>query len=328
MYGLVTLRTAFMVCVPLFIILTGYLMSKKELCRKYYKGIVKTISIYVLASICCILFSIFYQHQEVSFKEAIFKIFNFTGASYSWYVNMYIGLFLLIPFLNILWKGIKDKRGKLALIVSLLICCTLPSILNIFDFFTPGFWQNPQISTTYNNLVPNWWTAIYPIAYYFIGAYLKEFDIKIKISKNILFFILSVLLFGLFNYYRSYSDVFQWGTYNGWGGFQNVIMSVLFFSILLHLDLKRLPRILKVIIMKVSEISLGIYLVSSIFDQYAYPQLIEQVSSIPDRIKYYPFIVPFVFVSSAVLSQILMWIHDGGSWLLTAASRKLIKKSE
>ena len=33
------LRTAFMVCVPLFLMLTGYLMNRKTLSLKYYKGI-------------------------------------------------------------------------------------------------------------------------------------------------------------------------------------------------------------------------------------------------------------------------------------------------
>lgn len=32
-----------MVCVPLFIMLTGYLMCQKELNKKYYKGIIKTL---------------------------------------------------------------------------------------------------------------------------------------------------------------------------------------------------------------------------------------------------------------------------------------------
>ena len=35
MYCMVIMRTFFMICVPLFLILTGFLMSKKELNRKY-----------------------------------------------------------------------------------------------------------------------------------------------------------------------------------------------------------------------------------------------------------------------------------------------------
>ena len=45
-----------MICVPLFLLLTGYLMKNKELSIKYYKGIGNTLFVYVLASIACVLF--------------------------------------------------------------------------------------------------------------------------------------------------------------------------------------------------------------------------------------------------------------------------------
>lgn len=52
------LRTAFITCVPLFLMLTGYLMNKKELTLSYYKGIKRTYCIYVLVCICCLLFNV------------------------------------------------------------------------------------------------------------------------------------------------------------------------------------------------------------------------------------------------------------------------------
>ena len=41
MYISTVFRTLFMICVPLFLLLTGYLMNKKELSKKYYGGIKK-----------------------------------------------------------------------------------------------------------------------------------------------------------------------------------------------------------------------------------------------------------------------------------------------
>lgn len=46
-----TMRNFFMICVPLFLILTGFLMNKKVVSRKYYSGLKKTYITYVLASI-------------------------------------------------------------------------------------------------------------------------------------------------------------------------------------------------------------------------------------------------------------------------------------
>ena len=109
-----------MICVPLFIILTGYLMSSKKWSGKYYLGIVKTLGIYVLASILCIIYKVHVLNTEITVKNAIFSILDFTGANYSWYIEMYIGLFLLIPFLNAMLRGLETRKAKLALVLTLI----------------------------------------------------------------------------------------------------------------------------------------------------------------------------------------------------------------
>ena len=54
MLVMVIMRTLFMTCIPLFLMLTGYLMNKKKLNLKYFKGIIKTLTIYILAKILII----------------------------------------------------------------------------------------------------------------------------------------------------------------------------------------------------------------------------------------------------------------------------------
>ena len=109
-YLMTLIRSFFMVCVPLFIILTGYLKNKKSLSKKYYLGIVKIIAIYLIVSIICLIFKRVYLLEEISFKTAIKQILNFSAAPYSWYVEMYIGLFLLIPFLNLIFNNLKNQK--------------------------------------------------------------------------------------------------------------------------------------------------------------------------------------------------------------------------
>lgn len=65
MWILCILRTGFITCVPLFLMLTGYLMNKKELSLVYYKGIQKTYCIYVLISIACLIFRTVYKHEVI-----------------------------------------------------------------------------------------------------------------------------------------------------------------------------------------------------------------------------------------------------------------------
>lgn len=143
MYLMVFMRTTFMICVPLFLLITGYLMNHKELNAKYYHGIIHTLQIYIISMVLCILFERFYLHENLSIKYAIFSILG-GDIAYSWYVEMYIGLFLLIPFLNILYHGLETQKRKRVLIVTLLFCTAFPSLFNIFDLFNLDFWIHPS----------------------------------------------------------------------------------------------------------------------------------------------------------------------------------------
>ncbi len=207
------MRTTFMICVPLFLLITGYLMNSKELNVKYYHGIIHTLQIYIVSTILCILFERYYLHNNLSIKYAVFSIFG-GDIAYSWYVEMYIGLFLLIPFLNILYHGLETQKRKQFLIITLLFCTACPSLLNIFDLFNSDFWIRPSVSSTYVTLLPDWWTMLYPITYYYIGAYIKEYDIKLSTRKTIFLLLGSLTIFSVFNIYRSYPDTFVSGAYN------------------------------------------------------------------------------------------------------------------
>lgn len=128
------MRTAFMICVPLFLLITGYLMNSKELNVKYYHGIIHTLQIYIVSTILCILFERYYLHNNLSIKYAVFSIFG-GDIAYSWYVEMYIGLFLLIPFLNILYHGLETQKRKQFLIVTLLFLYSLSfRVIYLCDF--------------------------------------------------------------------------------------------------------------------------------------------------------------------------------------------------
>ncbi len=315
------MRTGFMVCVPMFIMLTGYLMNRKKLTPGYYMGIVKTYSIYLLASLACIL----YKHVVLDYhyvpRTVLFGILDFTGANYSWYIEMYIGLFLLIPFLNLMYNGLTSKKQKLVLCATLLVLTSVPSVVNIFNFYVKGWWKTPILSTEYQFILPDWWTTIYPITYYMLGAYLHEFPLKLKKRWNLALLFGSVLVFGLFNYYRSRGGYFNWAKYNDWYGLPNVVMTVLLFAFLSERDTSRFPDFIRKTLMHVSDWCLGAYLVSYIFDNLIYAELNKNVPDMLDRMYYYPLVVPSVFLLSLALSAALNLIYRAVEGLVREALR-------
>ena len=325
MYGIVFVRSFFMVCVPLFLLLTGYLMSRKTLSKKYYLGIVKTLGIYVLASIACILYKNIKVPGTYDVKEAVLGILDFSAANYSWYIEMYIGLFLLIPFLNLMYHGLKNKKQKLALIVTLLFLTSVPEIINIFNFSVEEWWLQPSISAEYRKLIPSFWVAIYPLTYYFIGSYLKEFGLSVNKLFSWLFLLSALLFIGSFNYYRSFGGAFVWGPWQNWDSLFHVVLAVLVFHIIVETQwIKKLPSGVKTVLKWLSDLSLGAYLVSYIFDSEFYPVLKEHIPLFTGRFRYFPVIVLAVFLCSMLLSAVLNLIYKG-LYLITKMAVKRVK---
>ena len=192
MYVAVLIRTFFMICVPLFMILSGYLMNNKKNEIKYYIGITKTYSIYVIASFACGLLKKITVGYDL--RKFIIELLDFSAAPYSWYIEMYLGLFLLIPFLNIIYNGLENKKKKQLLILILLFITSINGVFNIK-----------------HKIIPTFWNTLYPITYYFIGAYLSEFKPEVSNKKLGMVLLLNVIVGGSLCFYMSYGQKFIWG---------------------------------------------------------------------------------------------------------------------
>lgn len=305
MYIMVLMRTLFSVCVPMFLTLTGYLMCHKTLSKKYYSGITKTLIVFVLATFACMIFKTVHNGDPFSFKLFLLGTLDFTGANYSWYIEMYIGLFLLAPFLNLAYNKLKNKRQKQVLVLTLVFLTIVPTIFNIFNFDTAVWWSDPKTSDTFAKLVPSWWMGFYPVTYYFTGCYLREYGIKLKTRSLFILFIAAIFLFGTFNYFRSYGTTFKSGIYVYWYGFEPFILSTFLFVLLSRIKTDKLSDKSKFVLWKISDLALGIYLISFIFDSLIYAELCRLINPMTDRLPFYIVTVPLVFVCSAAASAIM-----------------------
>lgn len=306
MFIMTIMRSFFMVAVPFFLLLTGYLVNKKTLSFKYYKGILYPVGIYLLTSIINILYEVLILNDSMSFKTAILSLLNFKAVRYAWYIEMYMGLFLLIPFLNLIYNGLKSHKQKLVLIFTFFTLTTLPSLITFNN----------------NEILPDWWKGIYPLTYYFIGAYIREYDVKIKKSLNFVLLMAVVLLSGIYNFNTSYNNIFTWGKYNDWGGIQVMLTSVLSFLLLKHLNLLKLPQFLKKLITIISKLSLGIYLASGIFDTIFYKRLNSMVQPMPKRLNYFIVIVPLVLIASSLFAVVTKYLYE---WLDILIGKAMVK---
>ena len=304
-------RSFFMVCVPLFVMLSGYLMCHKELSRKYYQGIFRTLGTYVLASLFVIgayhVFNILFYRERVSITEQLLGIFSFTTIPYAWYVEMYIGLFLLIPFLNILYRNLPSQKSKQVLILIMLFLTSAPSLLNVHNFRDLSWWLRPSSSNQYHPLIPAFWVDMYPITYYFIGCYLREYPLRMKKRTNLLLTAAIAVAAGCYTFYRCYGENFIWGIWKEMESPFFGAIGALVFSLLGQGKYASMGMGLRKVLARVSGWCFGAYLVSWIVEQYVY--MIPLQFDVQVRYWQGPLLVPVVYVVSLAISAGLNGIY-------------------
>ena len=310
MYILTVLRSFFAICVPLFIILTGYLMKNKTLSANFYIGIVKTLCIYLLASFANYIYRVAVIKDGMSVLSMFTGILNFTTAEYGWYVEMYIGLFLLIPFLNLIYNNLQSKSHKLALIITLVVLTSAPSVLNVWNFASLSSFAIPSANTHYINLIPDWWCGIYPVTYYFIGCWLREYGLGISGRRNAVLLAVSVIFWGLFNIYRSFPATFVAGPWIEWYGFPQICNATLIFGLLLNIKAKSVPQKLHRPLKVLSDLTFGAYLMSWVFDDFFYSFFGTMMSDMTSWLKFMPVMIALTFVCSLAASFVLNAIYN------------------
>jgi len=136
---LTVVRTGFMVCVPLFLLLSGFLCHRKKWSGRYYLGVFRVLFTYGFATLVCLIFRCIRQGVPFSVTWAVKGLLDYTGSPYAWYIEMYLGLFLLIPFLNAMYHGLDSQKKKLALVLTLAALTALPAFCNRNHLLLPDW---------------------------------------------------------------------------------------------------------------------------------------------------------------------------------------------
>lgn len=242
---LTVIKIFFLVSVNCFFLITGYYYAKTKFnTKKILLLWGKTILYSVLIYIVCLIFD--YQHigGPTEFIQSFFPILT---ASY-WFLTIYIALYFVIPFLNMILNQISKKQLQFILL-----------------FFIISHGVLSFIFTDYkNNMISHFSLAI---MMYLLGAYIKQYIPKRKKNFYLPMYITTCLISILG--YQIITKIHQnidfiiinnlWENWFDFTTFLNILSSLFLFLFFLNISINK-ERINK-IIMNVAPSVVSIYMI-------------------------------------------------------------------
>lgn len=240
-----TMRWLFYGCNAMFMLMTGYLKSTKPWSKGYYKGLLTVLVGYVLTCVISYPIRYFLIGEKDGIQVWIQRFFTFSN--YAWYAEMYIGLILFSPIINLALGQIEDHKKLLLLAGSCLAVTTLHSITAI-------------------NLFPDYFSPMYPITLYVVGAVIRKLQPKVPALPCLLTAALTAMGLAFVSLWST-DEGFSKGFTQGYGGFWVTLMVTALFLGLYRLRVSQgLAKVLRWLSGGVFE---G-YILSRLFDVWIY----------------------------------------------------------
>lgn len=248
MYVMTFVRWGCMIAVPLFLMCTGYFKANKTVCKSHYISLVPIIVCYIiLCSIRMVVENLMYGKIH-TLSSAIKSLLTYQSA---WYVGMYIGLMLICPFLNKMWKACNKSEHDILIVSLIAISMVYPIVQYIF---------------------PSYFQYIYPITYYFIGVYIREYQVKANKLLMVVGIVLCTGINTVITVVKSAGGPFNPGMLaavdNGQNALTIAVEAVCLF--ILFYDLKIKNNVVSNIFKSASNCSLEIYLLQAAFNAVIY----------------------------------------------------------
>ena len=332
--GPIAFRWVSYTCVPLFTLSTGYLMKNKTFSARFYTGLIRVIAVYIAASIICIKFREHNFGEVFTPWKTLKGYLEYSNANYGWYVNYYIAIFLIIPFLNLAFHGCGTKRQKLFLAAVTVLVTVVAKSLFI------GFKQYEQIK-----VFPDYLKGAWPLAYYFTGAFIRDCPPKRNLRNKLIILAAGAVSLGFLTYssYRQTlanttgDQYFVSWNFNDYGSYPVYAVSVCIF--LLLFDITTQNKGVKFVLSQLAGATLGAYLISYIFDVMVYSGwktdkasalhagMNSKYPEVGDRLAHWYEAVPKVFICSLVCGLVIQKLYELCAFLVKKGALALKSKT-
>lgn len=282
--------------VNIYALITGYVYVNAN--HKYSKILKLWLSVFFYSFFITLIYK-FVTPSSIDLKTLIKSAFPVLTKQY-WYFTAYFGLFIFIPFLNTLIKNL-DKKQHQKLIISIILCFC------IFNLIGSGL--------NYDTfLLNNGYSLLWLVSLYIIGAYLQIYkdDFK-KYDKKVYLYIYlgTILTTFLLRFLYKFIGFMITGVFvKGTGIFVSYISPFILLSavaILLYFSRLEIKEF-KNIILKISSLSFGVYIISS------HPLIMN--TFVTNQFSLYAHTHPLITFSNIIIRSLcIFWICIAIEWL-------------
>ncbi len=295
------IRDLFFICVPLFLLVSGALSyyHPADLTKRHYVKVTPILVTSFSIGALVIIFKLATANPvaadpSLTPYRLLQSLWSGNLPSYGWYVNMYISLFVLMPVIDIAYNALDSQKKKTTMMIACIVLSVLPMSVNKFKF-----------EDTTIGMMPSFFAGtFYPVAYYVVGKYIREFNFKV--NKLLLSLILAACLFyqAFKVYFTGLAErkTFFSSMYADNGDLITMVTAVCFFLIIYNINTKN--RIVRSIFASVSSLSLCYLLLSWFRDQWAYKDIGMHIHGFGDYFVNFIRIVPLTIILSVLAAYI------------------------
>lgn len=261
------IRDLFFLCVPLFMLVTGALSHyhHSDLNKRHYVKATPVIINSLVIGVIVVVFKLMVKHpvETMTPYSVAQSLWSFTQPSYGWYVNMYLSLFVIMPILDAAYSNISTQKKRTYMIIALIVVTCLPMAVNRWKFEDTSIGMSASFFAS----------VLWPVTYYIVGKYIMDY--KLKVNKLLLSIILILCL--LYQAVRVYftgmgQNFYSQGTiYADNGDLITIITAVILFLMLYNIKCNN--KVIRGVMASVASLSLSVYLLSWIGDQFIYKNI-------------------------------------------------------
>lgn len=198
-FVLYLLETIFICAVDLFVLISGYFM-----CTSQKRNIVKPIQLMLLVIVFRVLTS---SYDWI--KNDTFSVRGFINCliPVNYFVILYITLYFVSPYINIVLKSLCEKQINILIIISIIFFSVWPTMVDVLQQITSIEFMGLSTVGMYGS--QSGYTIVNFILMYLIGAYIRVNEMnekgrnEISLWKLFFFWILIIALILTWSFFNS-----------------------------------------------------------------------------------------------------------------------------